>query len=143
MQGRTLFLIGLLSFSISSMAEVYRWVDKNGKVHYTDKKPAPDAENITKEVNKQNLDSSSREIEKINQMHREDEEAVRASQQQQEQAREQAMKAPCAAAKERLKKMKGLVIFIDDAGKAVTVTEKERQEKVAELERYIRANCTP
>jgi len=143
MQGRTLFLIGLLSFSIDVTAEVYRWVDKNGKVHYTDKKPAPDAENITKEVNKQNLDSSSREIERINQMHREDEQAARAAQQRQAEARAQAMRAPCAEAKTRLKKMKGYVTFIDENGKVVTVTEKERQEKVAELERDIRANCTP
>lgn len=141
MQGRTLALIGLLSFSINAPAEVYRWVDKNGKVHYTDQKPAPDAENITKQVNKQNLDSSSREIERISQIHREEEETLRASQQRQAQARAQAMEAPCAAAKTRLKNMKGYVIFIDDSGKAVTVTEKERQEKVAELESYINANC--
>ena len=142
MQGRTLLLIGLLSISINAIAEVYRWVDNNGKVHYTDKKPAPDAENITKEVNKQNLDSSSRDIARINQMHREDEEAIRAAQQQQEQAHARAMQAPCAAAQTRLRKMKGRVIFIDEAGKAVTVTEKERQDKVAELEREIRNNCS-
>lgn len=141
MQGRTLALIGLLSFSINAPAEVYRWVDKNGKVHYTDQKPAPDAENITKQVNKQNLDSSSREVEKIGQMLREDEEAERALHAEQEKAHSQAMQAHCVAAKNRLDKMKGYVIFLDDSGKAVTVTEKERQEKVAELESYINANC--
>lgn len=143
MQGRTLALIGLLSFSINAPAEVYRWVDKNGKVHYTDQKPAPDAENITKQVNKQNLDSSSREVEKIGQMLREDEEAERALHAEQEKSHTQAMQAHCVAAKNRLDKMKGYVIFLDDSGKAVTVTEKERQEKVAELESYINTNCAP
>lgn len=141
MQGRTLFVIGLLSFSSNVTAEVYRWVDEKGKVHYTDRKPAPNAENITKEVNKQNVDSSSREVERVAQILREEEEAGRALQQRQAQARAHAMEAPCAAAKIRLNKMKGYVIFIDDAGKAVTVTEKERQEKVAELESYIHTNC--
>lgn len=143
MQGRTLVLIGLFSFSINTSAEVYRWVDDKGKVHYTDKKPAPNAENITKEVNKQNLDSSSKEVERVAQIIREEEEAKRALQEKQTQAYAQAMQAPCAAAKERLKKMKGYVIFIDDAGKAVTVTEKERQEKVTELESFIHSNCAP
>lgn len=143
MQSRTLFLIGLLSFNADAIAEVYRWVDKNGKVHYTDRKPAPDAENITKDVNKQNIDSSSREIEKINQMQREEEEEKRKSQQRQAQARAQAVQAPCAAAKTRLKQMKGHVIFVDDMGKAVTVTESERQKKVVELEREIHINCAP
>jgi hypothetical protein len=142
MQGHTLLLIGLLSVSINTVAEVYRWVDKDGKVHYTDRKPAANAENITKDVNKQNLDSSSREIARINQMHREDEDAARIEQHKHEQARAQAMQAPCAAAQTRLRKMKGRVVFVDKAGKAVTVTEKERQEKVAELERYISNNCT-
>ena len=143
MQGRTLLLIGLLGFSTHATAEIYRWVDKDGKVHYTDKKPAPDAENITKDVSKQNVDSSSREVARINQMHREDEESKRATQQQQAQARAQAMEAPCTAAKTRLAKIKGRVIFIDDTGRAVTVTEKERQARVAELERDIRNNCAP
>ena len=33
---RILILIGLLLLSAQSLATVYRWVDENGKVHYSD-----------------------------------------------------------------------------------------------------------
>ncbi|EGM68305.1 DUF4124 domain-containing protein [Shewanella sp. HN-41] len=40
---RTFTLIGLLLFSMLAQATVYRWVDKDGKVHYSDE-PHPNAE---------------------------------------------------------------------------------------------------
>lgn len=40
---RILLATLLLIFAAQASAEVYRWVDKNGVVHYTDKPPAPDA----------------------------------------------------------------------------------------------------
>lgn len=36
-------VILLLALAGSAHAEVYRWVDQDGNVHYTDKPPAPDA----------------------------------------------------------------------------------------------------
>ncbi|MBT1445261.1 DUF4124 domain-containing protein [Shewanella sp. JM162201] len=40
---RTLTLLGLLSLSLASHATVYKWVDKDGNVHFSDK-PHPNAE---------------------------------------------------------------------------------------------------
>lgn len=144
MQGCTLLFILLLGFSINSMAEVYRWVDKDGKVHFTDKPPTADAENITKQVNKQNLDTSREELNKVQQLHLQEAQAQR---QQRQHAQEisaseaYARGANCTAAKNRLRRISGNVIFLDDQGKVVKTTEQERQAMVAELTTYIDNNC--
>lgn len=50
---RILLVVALLLVSISSMAAVYRWVDENGKVHYSDE-PIPNAELVELKDNTQN-----------------------------------------------------------------------------------------
>lgn len=143
MQGRTLLFILLASLSFHGMAEVYRWVDKDGKVHFTDKPPAANAENITEQVSKQNLDTSREELNKLEQLHRETAAQQRRGQPQQEQTTAQAyaQATRCAAAQTRLKNISRNVIFLDEKGKVVKVNEKERQEMVAEVKAYIHNNC--
>lgn len=137
---------GLCIIALNAHAEIYRWVDKDGKVHFTDRKPAPEAENITKEVKPQNIDTSSNELNKIVAMREQEE-----KQRQEKIMRErQALKAEidkqqqiyCDKQKERLRKMSGYVVFTDEQGRAVTVTEKERQQKVAELKQVIQNTCS-
>ena len=56
----------LLLFSLGAGAEVYRWVDANGKVHFSDRKPSgqsdkdnkPDIEEISDKIDQTNLESS-------------------------------------------------------------------------------------
>src|SRR5690606_33482151 len=55
-------------FSLSTRAEVYRWVDEDGNVHYSDKKPKTDAEDITRQVSKQNIDTSLDEQRRVQQI---------------------------------------------------------------------------
>ncbi|MFT6978067.1 MAG: hypothetical protein ACJAZA_001786 [Shewanella psychromarinicola] len=50
---RLIILIGLLLLSAQSLATVYRWVDENGKVHYSDE-PKNNAEAIDLNENTQN-----------------------------------------------------------------------------------------
>ncbi|WP_394129240.1 DUF4124 domain-containing protein [Shewanella maritima] len=50
---RILLLLVLLLISVSSAATVYRWVDENGKVHYSDE-PVENAEVVTPNENTQN-----------------------------------------------------------------------------------------
>jgi hypothetical protein len=148
MQGRAVLLkmllnvllIVLASATTYSSAEVYRWVDKDGKVHFTDKPPVETAENITRQVSKQNLDTSREEQIKLNQLHREAA-APQQTRQEPTAAQAYALATQCAAAKNRLRRISGNVIFIDDDGKVVKVTEKERQAKVAELKAQIEHNC--
>lgn len=40
---RALLVVSLAWLSFAALADVYRWVDKDGVVHYSDKAPTPDA----------------------------------------------------------------------------------------------------
>ncbi|NKF52160.1 DUF4124 domain-containing protein [Shewanella sp. WXL01] len=50
---RLLLLISLITISLSSVAAVYRWVDENGKVHYSDE-PRENATEVQLNDNTQN-----------------------------------------------------------------------------------------
>lgn len=150
MDVRKLLVFILLAISLNSTAEIYRWVDKDGKVHFTDRKSSPEAKNITNEVKTQNIDTSNGEIQKIAVM-REQEEKDRQEQQQQEQKRQQEYKEKlaelnydnCEKARKDLKDISGYVVFTDAQRRSVNVTEKERQQMVAELKKDLQTYCSP
>lgn len=135
-----IFLVGIV-VGLSVNAEVYRWVDKDGKVHYTDQKPANDAEDVTRQVNKQNIDSSTNEMRKVESILRKENDADREYYQQQAQEDAQARQQQCNWARKRMNEISGNVIFVDDAGKVVKVTETERQKMVADVSKIIQENC--
>lgn len=135
-----LVLAGILS-GLSANAEVYRWVDKDGKVHYTDQKPADDAEDVTRQVNKQNIDTSTDERRKVESILRKENDADREYYQQQAQEDAQERQHRCNWARKRMNEISGNVIFVDDAGKVVKVTETERQNMVADVNKTIQENC--
>jgi hypothetical protein len=61
--------------------------------------------------------------------------------QQQQNQETQVRQSRCNRAKARLQEITGHVIFLDDDGKVVKVTEKERQQRVAEMNALISENC--
>ena len=150
MDVRKLLVFILLAVSLNSVAEIYRWVDKDGKVHFTDRKASPEAENITKEVKTQNIDTSSGEIQKIAAM-REAEAKDQQEQLLQEQKRKQEHKeklaelnkSNCEKARKKLEDISGYVVFTDEQRRAIKVTEKERQQMVAELKQDLQTYCSP
>lgn len=134
-------LLVLISHNLN--AEVYRWVDANGKTHYSDKKTAKNADDITAEVRKQNIDTSSEEQRKLKKIFRPENEADRAYHRQQ-QLREQPdteMVQHCKEQRNYLHHIKGRVQFIDEQGQIIKVTEKERQAEVLRVEDYIASRC--
>lgn len=54
---KILLYLSILLLSTNSYSEVYKWVDESGKVHYSDKKPNEDSEEITIKLkqNKKNI----------------------------------------------------------------------------------------
>ncbi len=131
----------LLLLVSQAQAEVYRWTDDQGKVHYSDKKPAAEAENITRAVSKQNLDTSSAETKKVAAILRRENQADRAHAERLAREEEKRRLPLCNAARKRMSVIKGYVIFIDDQGKVVQTSEAERQQKIAETQAIIDANC--
>jgi len=47
---RLLIAISLLAFAVAAQAQLYRWTDSSGKVHYTDTPPPADAKNVEKKA---------------------------------------------------------------------------------------------
>lgn len=45
---RGLIAFGLLAFALGAQAQLYRWTDDSGKVHYTDTPPPASAKNVEK-----------------------------------------------------------------------------------------------
>lgn len=85
---RSLLLIAsTVLFSIAAHAEIYRWVDEDGKVHYGDRIPAKYAKTEQQKLNNQGLELERREREKT------DKERALAAQQAAEKKREDAEKA--------------------------------------------------
>ena len=72
-----LILSLILVVSVNSSAEVYRWTDANGKVHFGDQKPKATAENITAKVKATNVDTSTNEHQKLETMFRKENDADR------------------------------------------------------------------
>ncbi len=130
----------LLCYSAVSLSDVYRWTDKHGKTHYSDKRPKTAAENITIKVSKQNIDTSTQEHQKLEAMFRKENDADREFNQQRTQPSAAIVDA-CEKARERLSIIDGPVQFIDDKGKMVNVTEEERKKRVIELRKEIQARC--
>lgn len=59
----TALLIATLLYSSSANAEIYRWVDENGKTHYGDKVPAKYAKKEQQKLNDQGLTVETRQRE--------------------------------------------------------------------------------
>lgn len=130
--------------SYTTSAEVYRWTDANGKVHYTDKKPSTNAEDITAQVKKQNIDTSTEERKKVGAILRKENDADREFYQQQQAQEQQKLNEKikrCNASRKYLRDISGPVQFIDDQGKPIQVTEQERQRRAIQLEATIKKEC--
>lgn len=140
-----LLLILLLWAAENACSEVYRWIDTDGKVHYSDKKPKVAAEDITADVSKQNLDESSAEQRKLQTLFRPENDADREHyRKQQSQAQPTAENARnCRKSRELLHILSDRVQLLDSQGKEVRFTEKDRQQKVKDVQDYLEKNCNP
>ncbi len=142
---RSALFVFLLFNCLAVQAEMYRWVDDQGNTHFSDKKPPEiEADDISDTVKRQNTDYGSQSAKKqLQQIER-----TRAA--RQAEARQQvelsagnrdAVKRDCEEAQQRLKIIRGRVIFYDKDNKEVKVTEKEREQRVLALERQINKYC--
>ena len=141
----TFFLVCIICAAASSVnAEVYRWVDENGKVHYSDKKPKEQAEDISAEIKKQNIDSSIEEQQKLQQIFRPENDADRAHRErlnQQSQPSNDQIKY-CNEQRKYLRDISGPVYFVDKDGKDMKVTERERQAEEARVRQLLQERCS-
>jgi len=141
-----LFVLLLLS-ALNARGDIYRWVDEQGNLHFSDKKPEDQtvAKEISGELRPLNSDTSTAETDKLKQVfqgetpeERAYQQRQRAQQQQQEQVRRQI----CQQARNKLSILRGRVVFLDSNGREMEVTEDERQQRANELAEEIRHYCS-
>ncbi|GAA5442946.1 hypothetical protein Misp06_01122 [Microbulbifer sp. NBRC 101763] len=139
----TVWLGGMLIAAAVSSAELYRWVDEDGRVHFSDRPPtAGKAENISGKLGPINSAEATRKRESLfNPSSASIDREYEQRQQKEQQARQQEMEQLCAKARQRLATLNGRVAFIDKNGKEVHVTGLERQEMAKKLQRQIASRC--
>ena len=141
-----LFIIFFLFCLSNANAEVYKWIDENGKIVYGDKPTSSDAEQIKikktpvqdplvqERYEKQNklLDIMKQERDEKNALKKE------------EKKKKDEQNKMCTDARKELKKIKEaryLYEDSDDPNNPIIMTDKERKATEIEFENYIKKNC--
>ncbi|MBV1905438.1 MAG: DUF4124 domain-containing protein [Pseudomonadales bacterium] len=125
-------------------AEVYRWLDAEGNVHFGDKKPEHlKADDISREVSETNIDESSANIEKLGNilLESEGEKQLKAKKEYSEQQNQRQKKQACNNARKQLRILNGRVSFVDDNGKSYDISEQQRKIEATKLEAEIHKRC--
>lgn len=142
-------LLGLILSVIfsctSAHAEVYRWTDEQGNVHFGDKAHANSrAQHISEDIKLKNIDHSAaitqqrlQQIDLRQQAH-----SVEIQQRQaQHSDKTRRLHQACQDAKQRLNILQGRVIFLDDEGNEVKRSEQERRQRANALQHDIKNYC--
>lgn len=123
--------------------ELYRWVDKDGKVHFGDRPPVgTKSESLAGQLKPVNGAAPTRRedfpaTERVQNIERE-----YAERQQTQRAREQRQwQLACNKARKELAILKGPVYFVDAEGNESTISERQRVIEAKKLEQQIRQKC--
>lgn len=141
---RTVLLATLVTMlpPATGAAEIHKWTDAQGRVHFGDKpRDGAPTEKVEVRDYKPGTDASVLQVyersERLNDATR----AVDPLRRKQEAAQAADRKAACDEARDRLRRISGRVNFVDEDGKTVPTTERERVQKQREVETWIDANC--
>ena len=143
----------LLGAALSSggHAEVYRWVDAEGKVHFGDRKPAKpqtkdhvndknlEIREISAQLRGTNVDASGAELRKLEKVFARESAAEQRYRQQQNAAEEP--DRDCRQARGYWRTVQGPVSFKRSDGSVYSITEKERQALAEQVQSYLQRNC--
>lgn len=147
----TIALLGLIVLNGVAHAEIFKWVDANGKVHYSDRKINNQAQTLNMKTGASTLDQTSDDIEQrlmyqqkyVNYL--QSERLERKEKRQQAQQAADKKKKLCAALTDQLKSYnqgKYRWYELDDAsGERKYLTDDQIEAKKQELQTEIKSNC--
>ncbi|MEW5903286.1 MAG: DUF4124 domain-containing protein [Pseudomonadota bacterium] len=147
---RPLFTLLALSYALSAQAGLNKWVDENGKVHYSDTPPANvQTESVRSYTGKGQAEApasyssksyAEREAE-LKKARNEKQEATAKS--QQEAAAKAEKQRACTAARENLRTIEsGTRLFTyDENGERRYVDDNEREQRLNSAREAAKANC--
>ncbi|MBT4492006.1 MAG: DUF4124 domain-containing protein [Gammaproteobacteria bacterium] len=124
----------LICISQPAQTQVYEWIDANGQKQFSDQPPSSgvDADSKTYEI--LNIDESLPPPMVVDTEKGKNKKRYAA-------AKKAYLTKECKKARDYLKKTQGRVVFTDDDGKDVYVSEKERIRRVRELGAEITKHC--
>ncbi|GAB2875393.1 DUF4124 domain-containing protein [Microbulbifer echini] len=126
----------LMVAATAGASELYRWVDADGRVHFSDRPPAEaKAQDISGQLNPINSAEATKNRPSLITSPA----TTTGREQQKRQQKEQ--QRNCSRARQRLRAINGRVAFIDNNGKEVRYSERERQQMAKKLQREIASRC--
>lgn len=136
--------IFFLALSFSVNAQIYKWVDEEGNVHFGDEASRRSAQqdhaqDVSDEMSSINLSEGSETGYTPSAL---ETETRKAQQKKQTDTQKKQMVSACAQARKDLQILSGPVYFTDDKGEAYTVSEREREEMEQNLKADIQKYCT-
>lgn len=127
-------------------AEVYQWRDADGKLHFSDKKPASaEAEEISESLERTNTEQSGEQRDRLNRLFAKEtpeERKLNDQLERQKQAAGDKHKRQCEKAREYLSVIRGRVNFTNSKGEVISVSEAERKRKAKEFENFVSRHCS-
>jgi len=137
-----LALLTIFSSNIDAQS-IYKWQDENGKWQFSDMPPA----NSDTPVEKSNPNpvntttNTNRALKKVFPSQSAAETRYENQQANTKAQRSAAITQWCNQARKRLSIIEGKVVFLDEQGRALQVTEEEREARALALRKKIRKNC--
>lgn len=129
-----------------ALAEIYKWTDADGNVHFSEKKPAAvDAETVDIHYTEPSPDAREQLQKTIEQDEKAREQRLKTEEEHDREARNIATKQKnCEKARAHLAELQRVVrlFHTDDAGNRVRVGEEERQADIEKMQQAIKANCS-
>ncbi len=148
----TIVILGFALLSGTAQAEIFKWVDANGKVHYSDRKMNTQAQKLNVNTGSTSIGQSSTDIEQ-RLMHQkkyvnylQSERLERQEKRQEAKAAEDKKKKLCATLQDQLKSYnEGNYRWyeLDDAtGERTYISDDQLEAKRVELQSEIKSNCS-
>jgi uncharacterized protein DUF4124 len=136
-------LFVVLYAATNANAEIYKWVDKSGNTHFGDRPPQDQAaQAMESKLKPLNLSTDLADHNMLIEAEKQRRQAGKSNSPARTISEQQdVINQWCKEAKVRLEKMRGPVVFMDDDGKEVKVSEKERQQREVELTKEIAKEC--
>ena len=136
-----------VTFTATASADIYKWVDDQGQVHYSQQAPESAPAELIKTPPPPPVDpaKAQREIDAlIAQQEAAEQERQQAQQQAEQQAAQEAkLEQQCQDAKDALTAYQNHPggRFYDENGNLQRIKEEERQQKIQELSNNIKQHC--
>ena len=143
-----LFFIFLISVNApSTLAQIYRWVDEDGKTHFSDKPvnsaPVEKVEVDTQRNSYGGGDVLERQRELLDNYDEQDAQRQREQRAEaKEKAQQQRLLSACNSAKDQLRRFEGSALYrLDAQGERVYYSEEARAELMAKYRAGVSKNC--